>query len=784
MARTKEDIKWYIDQKQEQLRNIDDVHQGRIKEIGNRIRELEMELRGPRAIETMGRLAAQGTLKSSAEDLYYKLRNPIVEDIERLEEELEALPEVMFPKLIEQKKSAKTEEDFCALAKEFRALGNYENSVVLSEECAKRADEIRFNSLKNRKYSARTEEEFRTLVKEFRTFGDYEDAVILAERCEEQADEIKFKNLSSRKRIARTEEEFRTLAKEFRAMKSYQNAVALADECSNTAQQILNEKEREYTLLLEDKKEAEKDPNTINANVFRNLATRFSKLEKYKNASVLSDECNRIAEKPRKYDNALDDLKELDNRQGRTADDFRNMIKEYKNFLNEFSSFKTYNDSYNLSKHCEEKIEIYKEKFEKATKTEARKEKRKTGIKNFWLAVLAIVLGGIIGGGLFAFLAWVGNEANEDNANILVGVSFVLGIIGFILGWFLTEGFWKGLLIGIIVYIVFAIIAALLGLISFIIAIGIGIIVGIIVGVLLARPPAKEIIIVIGLLLAILTGGYFMFKGYFTENKKYNAVALVEQEEVVYVAEVETKSKSKVETSQQSESVQPQVQQTQNTNSHIEIEMVFVQGGTFQMGQEEVAFPVHQVTLSSYYIGKYAVTQEQWVAVMGNNPSVFQNGDNYPVENVSWDEVQIFISNLNAQTGKKYRLPTEAEWEYAARGGNQSQGYIYSGSNNIDDVAWYRENSNESTHPVGVKAPNELGLYDMSGNVWEWCSDWLGKYPSTEVSNPKGASKGSRRIYRGCGWGMDASYCRVFYRSSNTPDFRKQSVGFRLALSN
>ncbi|MBQ3247459.1 MAG: SUMF1/EgtB/PvdO family nonheme iron enzyme, partial [Alistipes sp.] len=172
-------------------------------------------------------------------------------------------------------------------------------------------------------------------------------------------------------------------------------------------------------------------------------------------------------------------------------------------------------------------------------------------------------------------------------------------------------------------------------------------------------------------------------------------------------------------------------------------EMVFVKGGTFTMGAtaeqgsdaDSDEKPAHSVTVSNFYIGKYEVTQAQWEAVMGKNPSRFK-GDNLPVERVSWNDIQKFIEKLNAKTGKRYRLPTEAEWEYAARGGNQSKGYKYSGSNDIGSVAWYTDNSSSPTHPVGQKQPNELGLYDMSGNVYEWCSDWHGSYSSGSQTNP------------------------------------------------
>ena len=216
-------------------------------------------------------------------------------------------------------------------------------------------------------------------------------------------------------------------------------------------------------------------------------------------------------------------------------------------------------------------------------------------------------------------------------------------------------------------------------------------------------------------------------------------------------------------------------------------EMVFVEGGTFTMGataeQKSDAYddesPTHSVTLSSYYIGRYEVTQAQWYAVMGSNPSYFK-GDNLPVEQVTWNDVQEFITKLNQQTGKTFRLPTEAEWEYAARGGNQSKGYKYSGSNSISDVAWCVDNSNRTTHAVGEKQPNELGIYDMSGNVWEWCQDWYGSYSSDSQINPIGPSSGSYCVYRGGSWEGYANYCRVSERGSFSSGSRGDYLGFRL----
>lgn len=212
--------------------------------------------------------------------------------------------------------------------------------------------------------------------------------------------------------------------------------------------------------------------------------------------------------------------------------------------------------------------------------------------------------------------------------------------------------------------------------------------------------------------------------------------------------------------------------------------MVFVEGGTFEMGSnsgESDEKPVHSVTVSSYYIGRTEVTQAEWRKVMGSNPSSFSGCDNCPVENVSWNDVQKFIEKLNSQTDQNYRLPTEAEWEYAARGGNMGKGYTYSGSDNIADVAWYKDNSGSKTHPVAQKKANELGLFDMSGNVWEWCSDWYGSYGSGPVRDPAGADSGVYRVFRGCSWFDSPAYCRSAYRGSNWPSYRDDRLGFRLA---
>ena len=212
--------------------------------------------------------------------------------------------------------------------------------------------------------------------------------------------------------------------------------------------------------------------------------------------------------------------------------------------------------------------------------------------------------------------------------------------------------------------------------------------------------------------------------------------------------------------------------------------MVYVSGGTFIMGGDESSdqTPTHSVTLSSYYICKYEVTQALWRAVMGSNPSKFK-GDNLPVEQVSWNDCQTFINRLNSYTGRNFRLPTEAEWEFAARGGNYSRRYKYSGSNYIGDVAWYADNSGNRTHPVGTKQANELGLYDMSGNVWEWCSDRYGSYSSYSQSNPTGATSGFGRVERGGNWCGLARYCCSSHRSYYAPGFSSCHLGLRLVLS-
>jgi len=209
--------------------------------------------------------------------------------------------------------------------------------------------------------------------------------------------------------------------------------------------------------------------------------------------------------------------------------------------------------------------------------------------------------------------------------------------------------------------------------------------------------------------------------------------------------------------------------------------MVYVAGGTFQMGSNSDSDekPIHTVTISGFFMDKTEVTQAEYRKVMGKNPSKFSGCDDCPVENVSWHDANEYAKKV----GK--RLPTEAEWEYAARGGNKSKGYRYSGSNGIDAVGWYYDNSDDKTHPVAQKQPNELGLYDMSGNVWEWCSDWYGEesYSSSPQNNPQGPSSSIYRVHRGGCWFLNADGCRVASRSWDNPINWYHPLGFRLVLS-
>jgi formylglycine-generating enzyme len=230
---------------------------------------------------------------------------------------------------------------------------------------------------------------------------------------------------------------------------------------------------------------------------------------------------------------------------------------------------------------------------------------------------------------------------------------------------------------------------------------------------------------------------------------------------------------------------------SQNLGNGITLDMIFVEGGTFMMGSDdgsEREKPIHSVTLDSFYIGKFQVTQAQWKAIMGYNPSLFQ-GDDLPVECVSWDDAQEFIKKINEKIPSnpqivKYRLLTEAEWEYAARGGNKSKDYEYAGSDNIYEVAWHRENSGRKTHPVGQKKANELDVFDMSGNVWEWCEDWFHEdyYENSHTKNPKGASNCSDRVLRGGSWDFNSNICRVAFRYWNLPTKCNVDYGFRICI--
>jgi sulfatase modifying factor 1 len=243
-----------------------------------------------------------------------------------------------------------------------------------------------------------------------------------------------------------------------------------------------------------------------------------------------------------------------------------------------------------------------------------------------------------------------------------------------------------------------------------------------------------------------------------------------------------------------------------NTPSIFDDQMILIKGGTFMMGSPDTEADrendeyQHRVTVSSFKMSKYEVTQSQWHTITGENPSFFDGCKFCPVEQISYDDIQKFLLKLNTKSAKKYRLPTEAEWEYAARGGNQSRNFKFAGSNNLSEVGWYYENSGEKrlnekdwsannaqsnncrTHPVGDKAPNELGLYDMSGNVWEWCSDWYDSnyYENSPVDNPKGPAIGLKRVLRGGSWNYDALNCRTTFRDYNTPDSRHNNFGFRL----
>jgi formylglycine-generating enzyme required for sulfatase activity len=227
----------------------------------------------------------------------------------------------------------------------------------------------------------------------------------------------------------------------------------------------------------------------------------------------------------------------------------------------------------------------------------------------------------------------------------------------------------------------------------------------------------------------------------------------------------------------------------------VQFKMKYVEGGEFMMGataeQGDDAYdeekPAHKVSLDSYYIGETQVTQALWTAVMGNNPSYFKSDDN-PVDTISWSDCQEFIKKLNQLTGQQFSLPTEAQWEFAARGGKNSKGYKYAGSNNLGEVAWFAAPLNGLTHQVALKKPNELGIYDMSGNVWEWCTDWFDAnyYQLSPKRNPQGPTSGDDRVLRGGGYCFLAKHCRVSSRMRFKPNSHHISLalcGVRLSLS-
>jgi formylglycine-generating enzyme required for sulfatase activity len=215
--------------------------------------------------------------------------------------------------------------------------------------------------------------------------------------------------------------------------------------------------------------------------------------------------------------------------------------------------------------------------------------------------------------------------------------------------------------------------------------------------------------------------------------------------------------------------------------------MVYIQGGSFQMGSPESESgrdddegPVHTVDLDGFLMGKFEVTQEQYQAIMGTNPSNFKGATN-PVEQVSWEDAQDFCRKISSKTGRTFRLPTEAEWEFACRAGSRTRFCFGDSDGGLGDYAWYDGNSGSTTHPVGGKKPNDWGLYDMHGNVWEWCSDWFGSYSSGTQRNPTGASSGSDRVFRGGSWNYSARDCRSAYRGRSEPGDRDNILGLRLS---
>ena len=276
-----------------------------------------------------------------------------------------------------------------------------------------------------------------------------------------------------------------------------------------------------------------------------------------------------------------------------------------------------------------------------------------------------------------------------------------------------------------------------------------------------------------------------------TSQSEYAALKRQYDEDKKYIEEVKKKEEEEATKRLAEEERKPYM--VFDVNGVI-FKMIRVEGGTFQMGAtieqgnyaKNDEIPVHSVTLSDFMVGETVVTRELWAAVMGSNPSYFKGAKN-PVEQVSWNDCKEFIGKLNSMTGQSFRLPTEAEWEFAARGGNKSGHFKFSGSNSIGEVACYVGEvacyDNSEICPVGTKKPNELGIYDMSGNVWEWCEDRYGDYNSSQQTNPKGPDEGSCRVLRGGSYCDSARYCRVSRRNYNTPDYNCYGLGLRLALS-
>lgn len=297
-------------------------------------------------------------------------------------------------------------------------------------------------------------------------------------------------------------------------------------------------------------------------------------------------------------------------------------------------------------------------------------------------------------------------------------------------------------------------------------------------------------------------GGELMI--HVTANTKYSVdsendwleVAVTEEGlKVVYARNYKMQSRSSVITLHIGDSDKSVMINQESCAWYESFEMVEVEGGTFYMGAQKVdangnnydanayaiESPVHQVQLNDFSIGKFEVTQEQWETAMGSNPSAII-GKNMPVESVSWEDVQMFIEKLNQASGLNYRLPTEAEWEFAARGGNLSNGYLYSGYSVIGACAWYYSNCGSTTHDIGTKEANELGIFDMTGNVREWCNDWFDYYDSSFAADPQGPSYGSMKVNRGGSWTSPFVNCRNSYRHIDYPNEAAQDLGFRLVL--